>query len=171
MSESGDGDIYAKIQHPPRMVVLFSCPYLLIPIDHELYDPLNSLVFRAHILASPNWRDGIGKRSWLVRIRKKAILDCIFPFLFSVLLELWARREAKSHYVCLRVSSCRARYVPFDKGRSCAACRSDYLPRPGCASPRPTHLMFYLRDSGTPRKGGTGSSLICCAVDSDWEEV
>ena len=172
VSESDDGDIYARHQrHSPRDGDSFPCAYLLSSIDHELYNSLDSLIFRAHILASPHWCDGVGQRSWLVRVRKEAIFDGIFPFLFSILLELWARRKAKCHYVCLRVSSCRVKYIPFDRHRSCAACRFGYLPRLGCANSRPTDSTFCLRDSGSRRKGKTGSSMIYCGGDSDWEVV
>ena len=63
----------------------------------------------------------------------------------------------------------RAGYIPFDRGRSCAACRSGYLPRPGCASFRLTDLIFCQRDSGRLRIGKMGSSMICCGADSDRE--
>lgn len=155
----------------PTEPLSYHCPYLLCSIDHELYNSLNSFIFRAHILTSPHRCNGIGQRSWLVRVRKKAILDCIFPFLFSILLELWVRREAKCHYVCLRVSSCRGEYVPSDRDRSCAACRSGYLPQLGRANSRPKDSTFCLRDSGRPRPRKTGSSMICCGGDSDWEVV
>ena len=89
MSESNDGDIYANIStNFPMRPFNFRFPYLLASIDHELYNPLDSLIFRAHILAGPHWCDGISQRSWLVWVRKKAIRDCILPFLFSILLEL-----------------------------------------------------------------------------------
>lgn len=170
MSESADGDIYAKYQHHPvHVAILSSLAYLLTSVDHELYNSLDSLIFRAHILASPHWCNGMGQRSWLFRVGKKPVLDSIFPLLFPILLELWTRGKAKCHYVCLRVSSCRAEYIPFDRGRSCAACRSGYLPRPGCASFPPTDSTFCQRDSGRPRTGKMGSSMICYGADSDRE--
>lgn len=172
VSESDNGDIYSSNQHhTSHVTILFHCPYLLISIDHELYNPLDSFIFRAHILASPHRCDGMGQRSWLIRVCKKAIPDCSFPFLFSILFELWARRRAKCHYVCLRVSSCRVKYVQSDKDRSCAACKSGYLPRLGCASSRSTNLNVCLRGSGMQRKEKTGSSMIWSGADSDWEVV
>lgn len=170
MSVSSDGDIYAEYQHHPvHVAILPSLPYLLASVDHELYNSLDSLIFRTHILAGPHWCNGMGKRSWLFRVRKKPIPDSILPLLFPILLELWTRGKAKCHYVCLRVSSCRAEYIPFDRGRSCAACRSGYLPRLGCASSRPTDSTFCLHDSERPRTRRTSSSMICCGADSDRE--
>ena len=150
---------------------LVPCPYLLTSVDHELYNSLHSLKFGAHILASPHGCDGIGQRSWLIRVGKESIFDCIFPFLFSILFELWARRKAKCHYVYFCVSSCRAGYARFDRGRSCAVCRSGYLPQLDCANCRPTMSKICLHDSGRPRKDKTSCSMICCGADSDGRVV
>ena len=153
--------------NPPTQPFLTPCPYLLASVDHELYNSLHSLKFRAHILASPHRCDGIGQRSRLIRVGKKSIFDCIFSFLFSILLELWAQRKGKCHYLSFCVSSCRAGYARFDRGRSCVVCRSGCLPQLDCASFRPTMSRSCLHDSGWPRKEKTSSSMFCCGADSD----
>jgi hypothetical protein len=65
------------------------CIYLLRPIDHVLYNPLDTFELGTHFGTCSHGRNGIVQTCLLVRICQEAITDRLCSFLFAALLELY----------------------------------------------------------------------------------
>lgn len=97
--------------------------HLLGAVDHHLHNALDTLKFRTHVLAGPNWRDGVGKRGRTVWIGQDPIPDGGFTFSFAVLLELHS--PSSYHAVIDRGGdgqlSLPDQDLPFDTDPPCVA--------------------------------------------------